>query len=449
MLSLSVYSHSKNVIGLFLAAFSIGSLSQTVEARPVIAANVALAFGSNASGQLGIGTNASHSPIAVPIDTSNLAGRRIIDASTGGSHSLLLTNDGTAYSFGSNIYGQTGLGAIVPPLPQNTLVATEIDGTNMNGSRAIQVAAGGLHSLVLSTDGTVLSFGRNSFGQLGIGTGDLNIATPIDSSNLGDSKVTQIAAGALHSLILTEDGSVFSFGSNNSGELGRAGSRFVAAQIDGTNLTGRKITQVTAGASYSLLLADDGTVFSFGWNSGGRTGQGTTSSTTPIATQIDVSNLGDKKIVELAAGEAHSLLLADDGTVFSFGENFFGKTGISSSLPFPSSTPVATPINTTNLAGKRIVDLGAGENHSLLLADDGSIFSFGSNSIGQLGIDNFTAPRYIATPIDTTHLMGRRVTSISAGYEHNLVLAVPECESALLLAHFGIAIAGRFVGRRR
>jgi regulator of chromosome condensation (RCC1) repeat-containing protein len=98
---------------------------------------------------------------------------------------------------------------------------------------------------------------QNNLGQTGLGTttGSTWIATPIDSTNLGGRKITQVAAGEFFTLLLAEDGSVFSFGSSASGELGLGtpGSRSVATPIDATNLGGRKVTQISADYQQSLL----------------------------------------------------------------------------------------------------------------------------------------------------------------------------------------------------
>ncbi len=204
-------------------------------------------------------------------------------------------------------------------------------------------------------------------------------------------------------LLLADDGSVFSFEEVTT-----------IAPIDTTNLGGRKIAQVSAGWSHNLLLAEDGSVFSFGSNTSGQTGLGTSVGETLVASPIDTTNLGGLKITQVAAGREHSLLLAEDGSVFSFGSNDYGKTGLGTTT---GETLVATPIDATNLGEWEITQVAAAWNRSLVLADDGFVFSFGFGGGGS-----------VATPIKRTYLMGMRVTEISTGIYDSLLVAEPRLE---------------------
>lgn len=397
-------------------------------AEPVSPANVVLSFGHNGNGRTGVGTTSGFTPIAGSINTTNLVGKNITQISAGEIHSLILADDGTVLSFGDNLYHETGQGTD----SGFTLVATPIIATNLGGKRITQIAADWSQSLLLSDDGTVFSYGWNGYGATGHNTfaGDTPIATPINTSNLGGRKIKQVAAGGEHALLLADDGSVFSFGSNEYGETGlgtAVGEISIATPIINTNLGGRRIAQVATGTDHSLLLAEDGTVFSFGHNEYGRTGLNTNSGNTLIATPIDTSLLGGKKITSVVAGGLHSLLLADDGTVFACGWNIDGRTGQGTEL---GSTFVATPIVTTNIGGKRIEQIDAGGALSLLLADDGTVFAFGSNFAGQTGLGLTTGATQVATPINTANLTGLRVTRISAGAAYGLLLAISVPEPA-------------------
>lgn len=306
--------------------------------------------------------------IAAPIDTRNLAESRIVHVACGINHSLLVADDGTVYSFGGNMFGQAG--RQIGGRNQSQAVATPIDVSNLAG-RAFSQASGGLfHSVILADDGTAFSFGRYQESQLGRESNDdansqlwARIAAPIDTSNLAGRRIKQVATGDYHNLLLADDGTVFSFGSNTDGQTGlnlNDGSMPLATSIDTTNLAGKSITQVAAGGFYSLLLADDGTVYSMGVRSLGA-GQGPTNDVTTVATPIDATNLERKTIVRISAGFMHSLLLAEDGTVFAIGRDL--DYGLSSGVD-PS---IATPIDLTNLAGRRVVDIAAGDFFSLLL----------------------------------------------------------------------------------
>lgn len=434
------WATTATLLAIAVLASLPSNVSTVVAAVPLSASTVELSFGSNANGKTGLGTTSGNTLVATQLNTTNLAGRMIAQVTAGQDHSLLLGDDGTVLSFGANFYGRTGLGTT----SGSTVVATPIDTTNLAGRTIVRVAAGGWHSLVLADDGTVFSFGNNSFGQTGLGTsGDTLIATPIDTSNLAGKRITQVAAGVDFSLLLADDGTVFSFGSNSNGRTGlgtATGNTLIATPIDMTNLAERRITQVAAGFEHSLLLADDGTVFSFGWNGRGQTGRGTTTGNTLVAAPVDTTNLAGRTVMQVAAGAYHSLLLADDGTVFSFGWNIEGQAGLGTMNVF---APVATPIDTTNLAGRTITQITGGLNHSLLLADDGRVFSFGANDNGQTGLGTDIGKTRVAMPIDTTHLMGLRITDVSAGSFYSLLVAVPEPGGATLLILAGLSLLMR------
>ncbi len=411
-------THMKLVVAGAIAATLL-----VTNAPPAAAVeSTVFSFGPNIYGQTGLGTTSGNTLVATPIVTTNLADRSVTQVAADDYHSLLLADDGTVFSFGLNGSGRTGLGTT----DGNTLIATPIVTTNLAGKTITQVSAGLEHSLLLADDGTVFSFGYNGSGRTGLGTtdGSTLIATPIVTTYLAGKTITQIAAGQSHNLLLADDGTVFSFGSNGSGQLGRGevGNTPIATPIITTNLAGKRITQVAAAGQHSLLLADDGAVFSFGWNINGQTGVGAISGRTPIATPIDTTHLAGRSITQIAAGWEHNLLLADDGTVFSFGANIYGKTGLGTT---DGNTPVATPIVTTNLAGKTITQIAAANQHNLLLADDGTVFSFGNSGSGRtgLGINGGSTP--IATPIDTTNLAGQTITQVAAGGYHSLLLAAP------------------------
>jgi alpha-tubulin suppressor-like RCC1 family protein len=398
-------------------------------------------FGLDDFGQLGHNTSGGHMAIATPIDTTNLAGKSITQVAGGGWHTLLLADDGTVFSFGWNHNGATGLNTA----GGNTLIATPINAGNLAGKKITQVAGGGWHTLLLADDGTVFSFGWNHYGRTGRNTtiGDTLVASPIDIRNLTGKTIVQVAAGYQHSLLLADDGTVFSFGYNSGGQLGlNTDLEFVAipTPIDTTNLAGKTITQVAAGRSHSLLLANDGAVFSFGWNGDGQTGRNTNVGRTPIATPIDTTNLVGKMIAQIAAGENHNVLTANDGSVFSFGANFLGATGLNTDF---GNTLIATPIDTTNLGGKTIVQAAAGHNHNLLLADDGTVFSFGWNGSGRTGLGTTIGNTLVATPIATLNLGGRVATQVAAGANHSLLLTeVPE-PSTFALALLAFVPLGR------
>jgi len=314
----------------------------------------------------------------------------------GGFHSLVLLDDGTVMAFGYNSNGQLGDGSTT-----NWLTPVRV---NLGGNKAQAIAAGYYHSLILLDDGTVMAFGYNAAGQLGDGS-TTNRLTPV-RVNLGGNKAQAIAAGYYHSLILLDDGTVMAFGENPSGQLGDGSttSRLTPVRV---NLGDNKAQAIAAGVLHSLVLLDDGTVMAFGYNSNGQLGDG---STTTRLTPVRV-NLGDNKAQAIAAGDHNSLVLLDDGTVMAFGYNSYGQLGDG------STTDRLTPVR-VNLDGNKAQAIAAGAHHSLVLLDDRTVMAFGYNSNGRLG-DGSTTNRL--TPV-RVNLGGNKAQAIAAGDHHSLIL---------------------------
>jgi len=313
--------------------------------------------------------------------TALQASDSIKQVSAGGLHSLILKTDGTLYSTGNDYHGQLGDGTT-----DTRSTPIEI----MSG--VISIATGYYHSLILKSDGTLYSTGRNNFGQLGDGT-TTSRSTPV----LIMSGVSAISAGDYHSLILKSDGTLFSTGYNGHGQLG-----------DGTIIDRSTPVQIMSDVSsiaagyISLILKTDGTLFGAGHNSDGQLGDGTTTNrSTPVQIMSGVS--------AISTGVYHSLILKTDGTLFSTGRNTDGQLGDG------STNGSLTPIQV--MSGVSAMD--AGGYHSLILKTDGTLFSTGRNTDGQLG-DGTTTNR--STPVQI--MSG--VSAVSTGRFHSLIIKTDE-----------------------
>jgi hypothetical protein len=249
------------------------------------------------------------------------------------------------------------------------------------------IAAGGSHSLALLGDGTVLAWGENESGQLGVGTtsgpGSCTIRGRIETERVetrscspvpvaveGLSGIVAIAAGAADSLALSGGGTVTAWGANSHGQLGdkKTASSDVPVAVSG--LTG--VVAIAAGGEHNLALLSNGTVMAWGSNASGQLGDGTT---TDRHAPVAVSGLSG--VVAISAGGEHSLALLSDGTVEAWGANNEGQLGDGSTEP--SDVPVAV----TGLSGVSAVSAGGAT--SLALLGDGTVRSWGTNGFGQLG----------------------------------------------------------------
>ena len=350
-----------------------------------------------------------------------------VSARSRSTHSLGLASDGTAYAWGSNNYGELGNGTISRdpnPLP----VAVTTTGTPMAGKTITAVSAGSYYSLALAGDGTVYTWGRNNYGQLGNGTTDdsnIPVAVTTTGTPMAGKTITAISAGRFHSLALASDGTVYAWGFNEEGQLGNGTTDDsnipVAVTTTGTSMAGKTITAISGGYSHSLALASNGTVYAWGYNDYGQLGNGTTTvSNKPVAVTTTGTPIADKTITAISAGYSHSLALASDGTVYAWGNNGNGRLGNGTTTH--SNKPVA--ITDTPMAGKTITAISAGSSHSLALASDGTVYAWGYNGYGQLG-NGATDDSNIPVAITTAGMpmAGKTITAISAGSSHSLALA--------------------------
>lgn len=226
-----------------------------------------------------------------------------------------------------------------------------------------QIRAGAQHTLAVKEDGSVIAWGYNGDGQL-----DVPVAAK--------SGVTAVAAGHYHSLALKEDGSVIAWGNSGDGRT----------NVPSAALSG--VTAIAGGYTHSLALKEDGSVIGWGSNAYGQT-------TVPAAA---LSN-----VIAIAAGNYHSLALKADGSVIGWGANWFFQTDIP----------------TSGLSG--VTAISAGGNHSLALKADGSVIAWGENDGGQRNVP-------------AAALSG--VTAIGSGNSHNL--ALKEDGSVIAWGYYGI-----------
>ncbi len=335
-------------------------------------------------------------------------GTEIKLVSGGENCSFVLLQNGQLFGFGANDNGQLGLGHTdsqsTPQLIPLPLIA-----------RPRQISAGSGHSLILCDDGSVYSIGCNGYGQLGLGHTDSQSTPQLIRMPRGASPC-QISAGSWHSLILCDDGSVYSFGYNLSGQLGLGlgdGNKQSTPQLISMP-RGARPCQISAGSRHSLILCEDGSVYSFGADFSGQLGLGLglgyrNKQSTPQFIPMPL----EARPCQVFAGADHSFILCENGSVYGFGANAKGQLGLGHNTK--RSTPQLIPMPT----GIRPCQVFVGADHSFILCDDESVYGFGDNGCGQLGLghrDDQSTPQFIPMPVEV------RPCQISAGFSHSLIL---------------------------
>ena len=352
------------------------------------------AWGNNLVGQLGNGTfGISNTPTSV----SNLS--QVSAISGGAAHSLAVKADGSAWAWGDNDRGQLGNGtSIISNVPVAVSGLTQLSA----------VAAGGAHSLAVKKDGTVWAWGDNHLGQLGLGTLGGDQLTPVQITSLAGVKA--VTAGLGHSVALKTDGTVYTWGDNHTGQLGRGtlgrGTSGGASATPGQVIGLSNVTAIASFGAHTLALKADGTVWAWGDNHLGQLGHGTAGGNSPLPVQVT----GLSNITKIVTGLAHSLARSTDGTVHAWGANTYGQLGDGTVFTIRS-----TPILVQGLTG--VIELGAGGIHSLALKSDGTAWAWGNNFTGQLGTGSFTSS---PVPVQVNGLTGGLF--IAGGGAHSLAV---------------------------
>ncbi|XP_063314714.1 probable E3 ubiquitin-protein ligase HERC6 [Pelobates fuscus] len=284
----------------------------------------------------------------------------------GGQHTVFLLEDGTIFSCGQNIYGQ--LGRRTNHSNTDQILALE-------AQTIVDVSCGTNHSMAVCNQGNVFSWGEASEGELGTGQSKQRNPIPRRISGLSNTRIIQISCGHFHSVALSEDGRVFSWGQNNAGQLGlgKKVPNQASPQIV-KSLQGIPLVQVTAAGCQSFALSMLGTVFGWGRNNAGQLGFKTDVSRAGVFNPHAVSSLRSLGVVYISCGDEHSAVLTKGGSVYTFGDDTYGQLGQQSR----NSTPVPQKIEEYE---GQVSQICCGSYHTLLYVYTcNRVVSFGSGS---------------------------------------------------------------------
>ena len=318
--------------------------------------------------------------------------------------SVILKNDGTIWTCGSNEKGHLGLGDTT-----NRSTFTQV--TSVNNVK--QIACGYSHTVVLKNDGTVWACGNNNYGQLGIGIANENNNTNFVQVN---NDVKQITCGYSHTFVIKNDDSLWGCGWNDVGQLGLGHKSNVLSFVKIESII-NTIKMISCGRKYTAMVLDNGKLYITGDNNSGQLGLGDTKDRMNFmnvfvkqdeinAMQYITANGFDKgSVKQVACSQTHLLILKNDGTVWGCGYNGYGQLGDNTT----TSTSVFVKSNIDNVSSI----VCGGYNYSIALKNDGTIWGCGYNS-GQLG---GSGAKYTFTQLDITD-----VKQVACGYAHTIVL---------------------------
>ena len=382
-------------------------------------------FGSNEMGQLGQKQNLKILRYSSsPIEISTLSNESITNYSLGGGHVVAVNSEGQLYSWGACACGQLGIddasntvldseGYPAQPFPKQII--------RLNNIKIKYVACGDAHTLAISDNGDIYSWGGSGCGQLG----HPNISElPKDNDSfpylpfpkiidsIQDIKMCDIACGKTHSVAIDNSGNVYSWGGGASGQLGVKDISLLPLDEDSypyqplpcvlscLKQNNIYITKAVCGEVHTLLLSTTGELYSFGSGAKGQLGLG------PIKNlPIDCDNyqfmpvpkkiggiLQNKRIVYISSGDNHCMVIDSEGKLYGWGFAKFGQIGMTPDeakiydTDIDGNPIISSPVHISKMGNLIMEKVSCGENHTIVLTNKGIVFGFGLNLYGQLGI---------------------------------------------------------------
>ena len=301
------------------------------------------------------------------IDNPKLISTRnnITSISAGNIHTLCLDSSGNVYTFGSNFFGQLGIGKTKKEL----LFTSEIQKLDLPSIQ--QISTGDFSNYCLSVDGDLYSFGLNNMGQLG--NNGKRICTFPETVEL-PKDIDFIESGSNHAICKTIDNNIYVWGNNQDGQLGigRIGG-FTSQKVPLKTTTWPDgIVDIKCGLVHTIVLTLNQEVYSCGWNNRSQLGRDVDYS--PLLEKVDDLS----QIIRIECGSNHSLCIDIDNNLYIFGDNENGQLGLGDTDCRKNSIKHPSLLN--------IIDISKGGRHTFVKTSSNEIYAFGSNKNLQLGI---------------------------------------------------------------
>ena len=302
-------------------------------------------------------------------------------------HSLILKNDGTLWGCGFNNYGQLGLG--------DTNYRTTFTEITTNTDDIKSVYCGGYYTFILEHDGTLWTCGQNDWGELGLGNNTGKTIFTQNTTNTNDVK--SVCCGGNHTFILKNDGTLWGSGANNYGQLGLGDTtnRNTFTQV---NTNANNVKSVYCGRNHTLMLKNDGTLWGCGDNSYGQLGLGNTANRKTF-TQI-TTNTDDIKSVYCC--RYYNIILKNDNTLWSCGCNAEGQLGLGDTTNRTTFTQITTNVDDIKSFPNQYEDIPF--TTKIYDLNTGLIETLDTNNFKNIPVDKFEKIKVLYTNPDGTYI---------------------------------------------
>ena len=384
-------------------------------------------WGKNKYGELGIGTMINAN---IPYPITSLTTKNIISVKPGGRNTLLIQDDGTIYLCGSNIFGLLAHNTKDINVQNNTIrqkTFKSIKYFQEKDKKIKDISIAEFHCLALENDGNILGWGGNLFNKLGQKNKFIvDHPTEITIKN----KIKVISCGDYHSCAISEDGILYTWGgggeSYNRGQCGHGNLKDYQnpKKVEYFIKNNIKIKKVSCGGYHTIVISEnDEEVYSFGKGIFGQCGYGQSEDTSNPKKvifnkkqNIQYENNENIKIIDIKCGGEHSLFLSSNNNVYACGHGYLGQLGLG------DDRNIKMPLIVHSLTNKKVIEIAAGWSHSLVLTDEGNIYSTGCNKYGELGLGKKYNKKNKYNYMWISSLSKLNIKHIAAGGHHSWCL---------------------------
>ncbi|XP_057858700.2 ultraviolet-B receptor UVR8 isoform X2 [Cryptomeria japonica] len=332
----------------------------------VLSGNVVCSWGRGEDGQLGHGdAEDRHKPTII----SDLDGCEITSVICGADHTTAYSDTRlVVYSWGWGDFGRLGHGNSSDLFIPHSIKL-------LYGLKIKQIACGDSHCLAVTRDGEVQSWGRNQNGQLGLGNTEDSLV-PQKIQAFEGLAIKMVAAGAEHTVAVSEDGNLYGWGWGRYGNLGLAdrNDRFIPEEV--ATINGEKFSMIACGWRHTIAVSDSGNLYTYGWSKYGQLGHGDYED---HLVPCRVEGLRNYHIAQISGGWRHTMALDKEGQIYGWGWNKFGQVGVGDNIDHCSPLPVTLPVE------QKVVQVSCGWRHTVAVTDKHNVFSWGRGTSGQLG----------------------------------------------------------------
>ncbi|KAL4482807.1 hypothetical protein ABPG72_022367 [Tetrahymena utriculariae] len=331
-------------------------------------------WGKNKGGILGHEDRLSFN-MTQPERIEKLLGQKVKQISCGQFHMAAVTEDGDVYTWGNKEFGKLGhedeqkqeqkikikRGNLSHDYLQDSMLPQKIE--SLGNIKAKQVACGVQFTVVLSEDGKVYTFGYNQYGSLGYVSDQNSVSTPQLVKGLND--IVKISAGYSFCAAITKQGKLYTWGNNRNGQLGNSQNLY---QTQPSIVTGfgsqNSIVDVSCGDNFIAALTQLGQLYTWGFGGDGQLGHGNKSDLY-APRHIEFK----QKIIKVACGGSHTAFITEDNQLYQFGRGSEGQLGIGQNVTSEASFR-STPNLVQNLKGKQVIDVTCGGEHTIAITQE-------------------------------------------------------------------------------